>query len=771
MTSDDEPLAALLKRHRAAAGLTQEELAERAGISTRSVSDAERGLRKTIYPHTATRLAEALGLKGYDQVQFESTARGRPARAGGLTKEPPRAPVTALPVPPTRLIGRHREVESILAALGRPEVRLLTLIGPGGVGKTRLALEVARRVEFADGVCFVPLAGTTEPALVTSLVADALGVIPGKDSAAVALTTHLRGRRLLLVLDTFEHVLDAAPVLASLLESCPRLAALVTSRAPLRLRAEHEIPVLPLGLPQQGSDGHPDSSPAVALFLERARAVRPELEADGDAASVVADVCRRLEGLPLAIELAAARLRHLPLAALRDQLWRQLSVLTGGPRDLPPRQRTMRDTVAWSYRLLEPQAQTLFVRLSIFAGGWTLEAAEAICGLPRSNALERMSALVDEGLVGVGGTSDGPRYGMLDVIREFAAERREEADDAADLARRHAEYFATLVQEAEPQLAGVAQEAWLRRLDAERQNIRAALRWMIDTGHAVLALRLAGAHWRTWQMRGDLAEGRSWLRQALGVEPTGHPELRTKALWGAAWLAVHQGDYEEAERSTNELLIIERRLDDPIGTRNALTVRGIVAMGRGRYAAAIPPLRECVDICRALGPSWHLATSLLNLAQPTMHVGDLARAEALLQEAKELYRDLGDRHFGARSVEYLAHTALLAGDAGRARSLFASSLREFDELEERGGIAEALAGLSAVAAADGQAARAARIAGAAEALRDSQGARPLPFEQAISERFLREARERLGEDAWNHAWVQGRSMTLDRAIEVALATS
>jgi predicted ATPase/DNA-binding XRE family transcriptional regulator len=769
MTPEDEPLAALLKRHRASSGLTQEELAERAGISTRSISDLERGLRKRTYRDTAVRLAESLGLDRPERVRFESTARGHPGSAPGRSTGPDAALAAVLPIPPTPLIGRHREVEVILAALGRPDVRLLTLTGPGGIGKTRLALEVAGRVDLGHAVAFVPLADTAEPGLVPSLVAEALGVTPGSDSATSALATHLRDRRLLLVLDTFEHVLDAAPVVAGLLASCPGLAFLVTSRAPLRIRGEHEIPVPPLEVPGEG-DEDPDGSPAVALFLQRARAVRPELEMAGDTISIAADICRRLEGLPLAIELGAARVRYLPLAALRDQLEHQLTVLTGGPRDLPRRQRAMRDTVAWSYHLLDPEAQRLFERLSVFAGGWTLEATEAVCGSRGTDTLDGMRALVDEGLVFVADTAGEPRYGMLDVIREFAAEQLEEAGDARELPHRHAEYFATLAEEAEPQLGAAAQETWLLRLDAERQNIRTALRWTIDTKDAVLALRLAGAHWRAWQVRGDLAEGRSWLREALAVEPRGYPELRTKVLWGAAWLAFHQGDYEEAERITAELLVIQRRVDDPIGTRNALTVRGMVAMGRGRYAAAIPALRECVEICRPMGRSWHLATSLLNLAQPTMHLGDLAGATALLREAQELYRELGDSHFAARSVAYLAHTALLAGDAERAQSLFASSLREFDEIGDRGGIAEVLAGMSAVGAAEGWGLRAARIAGAAEALREAQGARPLPFEQAITEgRFLREAREQVGEDAWSDAWREGRAMGLDRAIELALA--
>jgi predicted ATPase/DNA-binding XRE family transcriptional regulator len=769
MAANDESLATLLKRHRAAAALTQEELAERAGISSRSISDIERGLRKSIYRDTATRLAEALQLHKPQRQQFESIAIGRLGvlRDSRAALQGPSGP--DVPIPPTRLIGREQECQAIRAALGRSEVRLLTLIGPGGVGKTRLALEIADSVHFDDGAVFVSLGSTTDVGLVPSVMADALGVVSGDNSPTVALTKHLSDRELLLVLDTFEHLLDAAPLISELLAASPRVSALVTSRAPLRLRGEHEFPVGPLELPRR--EGHPEKSPAVALFFERAHAVNPGLIPEGEIPFIVADICRTLEGLPLAIELAAARVRHLPLAALRDHLRHQLDLLTGGPRDLPPRQRAMRDTVAWSYRLLDREAQWLFAELSVFAGGWTLEAARAVSNLAREDPLGATSALVDEGLAVVADTRGEPRFRMLDVIREFAVERREEAGVSSEIERRHAEYFTNLVEDAERQLGGALQEEWLRRLDAERHNIRAALRWTIDTREVTLAIRIAGAHWRAWQVRGDLAEGRSWLREALGIDPTPHSQPRTKALWGAAWLALHQGDYDEAQKLSDDLLVIQRSQRDPIGTRNALTIRGMVAMSRDRPAAAIPPLRECVDICRVLGRSWHLATSLLNLAQPMMQEGDLAAAESLLQEALQIYREVGDHRFEARAVEYLGHTALLARDTSRAQSLFRSSLREFASLGDRGGMAEGLAGLAAAAAADGRAVLAAQLAAASHATRETLGARALPFERIIIEPFLRTAREQAGEHAWHQAWDEGLELTAGRAIELSVSSN
>jgi transcriptional regulator with XRE-family HTH domain len=368
---EDTELGELLRRHRRGAGLTQEELAERAGVSTRTVSDVERGLRDRVYRDTAARIAVALGMGAADRALFEAAARGRSPGSGPgrQWREPLR---TALPVPLTRLIGRERELAAVLTSFRESGLRLLTLTGAGGIGKTRLAIEAtsAARPDFPGGICFVSLAETHEAALVATLLARALGVDPA-DEPFSGLVSRIDDRRMLLTLDTFEHVLDAAPLVADLLASCPRLSVLATSRAPLRLHGEHELSVPPLGLEPAG--------PAATLFAERAGAVRPELAAPlrEDAAAVV-DLCRRLDGLPLAIELAAARIKHLPLMALRDALEDRLGLLSGGPRDMPPRQRAMRDTVGWSYDLLDRNGQAMLRHLSVFES-WTLASARAVC--------------------------------------------------------------------------------------------------------------------------------------------------------------------------------------------------------------------------------------------------------------------------------------------------------------------------------------------------------------------------------------------------------
>jgi predicted ATPase/DNA-binding XRE family transcriptional regulator len=365
-----DALGVALKKLRAAAGMTQEELADRAGISARTVSDVERGLRTVVHHDTARRLASALGLGDRDRARFEAVARGLAAAAG------PAARPGALPVPPTRLLGRSRELASITARLQAPDVRLLTLTGPGGIGKTRLALEAAVQVQalFDGGVFFVALGELKDASLVATELAKVIGVVETGPELMELLTTRLAGRRALLVLDTFEHLIPAAPLVYSLLLNCPQTTFLVTSRSALRLRGEYELPVPPLQLPAATRDAQPEdihSWPATALFWERAQAVRSDLDLHPETASLIAQICRNLDGLPLAIELAAARVKHLPLAAIREQLEHRLELLVGGPFDLPLRQRAIRDTVKWSHDLLGSREQVLFRRLSVFAGGWT----------------------------------------------------------------------------------------------------------------------------------------------------------------------------------------------------------------------------------------------------------------------------------------------------------------------------------------------------------------------------------------------------------------
>ena len=771
----EEPiLGPLLRRHRTEAGLTQEELAERAEISARTVSDVERGLRHTVYRDTAQRLATALGLAGEQRTRFESVARGRRRTSlEGRLDADALPPGAVIPGPPTQLIGRVAELEAVRSAILRPDVRLLTVTGPGGIGKTRLAVEATTRAapDVEDGAFFVPLGATHDAGLVAAVVAHAVGARRANREPEDALIEHFRGRRALLVLDTFEHLLEAGLVISNLLSACPGVTVLVTSRAPLRLRGEREIGLGPLELAADPRlSGDATRSPATALFLERARAASPELRLDEGTAPIMAEICRRVEGVPLAIELAAARAKHLTLGALSDQLEHRLRVLVGGPRDLPPRQRTMRDTVAWSYELLGPSERELFRQLSIFAGGWTLEAAESVCAPDHpSDVLAWTSALIDQSLVFLDRASvSAPRYGMLDVINEYAAERRTAGGDAPQLGRRHAEYFVALAEEAEPQLGGASQRAWFRRLDEDSANLRAALRWALGQSEVEMALRLSGALWQFWRRRGDIAEGRSWLEAALGMDGATEATARAKALWGAAWLAYHQGDFDRSESLGEELLSSSKRTGDRTGERNGLTILGKVATARGRHGEAVEPLRKALAICRELGDGWLLATSLFNLGTAMLLVGDTEQGEALIGEALARYRERGDEHFTARATGYLAYPALSHGDVERARSFTRASLELSIELADMWGIAEGMERISAVSAAAGDADRAARVAGAAEALRATIAFEPMPEDLAMIRPHLAGARSQVGDEGWRESLGLGRSMSLTQAIQDAL---
>jgi len=739
-------LGSLLKHHRTASGLTQEDLAERAAVSARTVSDVERGLRTRVYRDTAGRLAEALGLAGEARAEFDEAARGR---------TPEVSPAPHLPIPPTRLIGRDRELDVILAALERREVRLITLTGPGGIGKTRIALEVASRGTFAHGVFFASLANTSDAKRVIPIVARSVGVSGANDPSVETIAEHLGDERVLLVLDTFEHVLEAAIDVSDLLIACPGITVLATSREALHVRGEHEVAIPTLEAPAQPTIEEVMRSPATALFIERALAVRPGLTIDERAAEAITEICRRVNGLPLAIELAAARAKHLPLESLRDEIGHRLNVLTGGPRDLPRRQRTMRDTVAWSYELLEPSEQELFSDLSVFSGGWTLEAASTVCA---RDVLAGLSALVDKSLV-VRADGEEPRYGMLDVVREFSGELRE----TEDLHDRHVAYFLSLAERAEPELGRADQHFWIGRLAHEHDNIRDALRRAIVRRDAETAMRLGGAVWRFWLQHGDLSEGRGWLSEALAIDPVAAPHAHAKALWGSAWLAYHQGDYAAAEKFGDEMLQ-RASAGDPVELRNALTIRGIVDLAYGRLGDAIESLERCVELLRDRDSAWLLATSLLNLGMATAHAGD-PRARVVLEEARDLYAGLGDEHFRARAVLYSGFAALTLGEGEGAAALFRESLIAFWELEDLWGTTEALEGLTAIA---GSAQEAATIAAAAEALRERINARPFPADRAVADRNLAALRATLDEAAWQAFSDIGRGMTVDEVIEYAL---
>ncbi len=780
----------LLRQHRIDSGFTQQDLAERAAISTRTVSDIERGLRSGVYRDTAKRLADALHLEGSTRATFERAARRAPtANAHRSGTDAARRPgPTDLPTPLTPLIGRDDEVAAVVAALQSRTVRVLTILGPGGIGKTRLAIEVANQLGgwFADGAGFVPLAVTRDPAMVPGLMAREIRLTSVRKPIEEALRDYLRGREMLLVLDTFEHLLSAAAFVAELAVACPRLTLLVTSRTPLGIRGEHEIRLEPLAVPPLGVDvAGLGRYPATALFLERARAVKPDLALDSSSVATIVQVCRRLEGLPLALELAAVRLRHMPPAALQAALDHRLDVLVGGPRDLPPRLQTMRGAIAWSYELLPPGVQRLFRMMSVFSGGWTFAAAESVRHEGGRGLLEATTTLVDNNLIALDERArDEPRFRMLDVIREFAAEQAEAHAEADELGARHAALFADLAEVAEHDQGGPSQESQYRRLQLEQDNMRAALAWAVARHEARLAQRLAGALWLYWRRNGDYTEARRWLDQALAVAgpdqrapgaqgtpadaPMSDGASRRKVLWGDAWISYYQGDYPHVRRLGQELLQLARQEGDRVGIRNGLTIEALVAMADQRFDDALGPLEESVGICRQTCPPWLLATSLLVLGQATLHGTDLARCRTVLEEALSMYERLGDRLFVARTNGYLGYASLLGDRTRAARRLFAASLREFAQLGERFGIAEELQATAALAAADGRDERAAVLAGAAHGVWASMSAQPLAPDRPLAGQYLDPARRRLGSAAWRSAYRKGQAMDLAVAVRLAL---
>jgi predicted ATPase/transcriptional regulator with XRE-family HTH domain len=765
----DETFGGALKRLRAAAGMTQEELADRAGISARTVSDVERGLRMSVHGDTARRLAAALGLSEQERTRFDALARGVVENL---------RPPGDLPIPPTRLLGRSRELAGVVARVQDAQVRLLTLTGPGGIGKTRLALEAAAdtRTLFGDEVFFVALGELRDAALVAAQLAKVIGVVESGSELVELLSRRLAGRRALVVMDTFEHLTPAVPLVYSLLLNCPQASFLVTSRSALRVRGEHEFPVPPLGLPPATLDIGPEDIgqwPATALFWERARAVRPDLELDPGTASIVAEICRKLDGLPLAIELAAARVRHLPLPAIRGQLDHRLEFLAGGALDLPLRQRAIRDTVGWSYDLLREGEQGLFRSLSVFAGGWCLDALPDVAGSPdAADALDPLggiSALVDQSLVVLNPQRPEPRYDMLDIVREYAAARLANAGETGEVERRHALHYLAFAERAEPHLVGSGHGGWFGRLDVERGNLRRGMAWTIDHGETALALRFTVALWRYWRQLGEFAEGRGWSNAALALAGEAAPSLRAKAVWGAAALALPQADHARMAELAAEAIALARRSDDPMDLRNALTVHGMVAMCRGRYRDAIEPYTECVAICRSLGTSWQLATSHLNLADALLHSGRAEEAITGFRQALRLYQELGDDIFAARVTNHIAHAALAGNDVAHADRLAREALTSFAEHGERQGIAEGLDTMAAVAAARSKADRAATIDGAAAAIRETIASRTAAFDVAITGPLLQRSKASVSEERWRRCRDRGQALRPAEAVALALS--
>lgn len=787
MTASTMDLAHTIRRLRLRAGLSQEELAERSGVSARAVSDMERGLRKSVRPETLRMLADALALDTDERAPFFASAHPAPevpVRSSQHGAPGPGEKSTAIPLatrplprPLDSLIGRENDIEAIVALLESEQVRLVTLTGPGGVGKTRLCIAVASRLQsrFAEGAAFVDLAPVSDPELVAPVISSAMGLaVDPRMVPRASLVAALRERAVLLILDNFEHLLSAAPLIVELLVHCHSLKILATSRVRLRLRGEHVFVVQPLPVPEVAastdviSSEHLSNNPSVQLFVDRAREAHFGFDLTDQNAAPVADICGRLDGLPLAIELAASRVGTMSPRALLDRLQNRLPSLTGGARDAPARQQTLRDAIAWSYDLLDPAEQTVFRQLAVFVGGFTLDAVGSVARSSGVDSPAAIETLAECSLLSpMSVTSGEPRWTMLDTIHDFSSALLEESGEASAIQRRHADWCIQLVGTAGADLLDCRNEtAWYQKLDTEMANIRAAVEFMLESGDGAGVIQITSSTVQYWTDRPYPRDLRQWIESALPLAPERTNDAMALSVALLTFELFMLGDREAASVAADRGLELAQLIGTSLVLGGAYYMQGIVAEFSGQHEKATLNFERALEYYRESGHLYPLLNTMFEVGSSQLQAGKLDEAVEILDEGLSVARQGGAEAGIPFGLLYRGFAALAQEAPQRAALYLTEGLNLAQRFRMDRTLLGLMGGISGVALAQGQAETAARLQGAIEAARRSSGVGRIA-QAANVEAIQRATRNQLGSETYEALLLEGQKMSYDEAIESA----